>query len=308
MSIVKKTILKNVLKLRLEEFVGLLFFPPMVYFTLKAYLYFQSKGESYRIYTGALWRMIAVVVIVALLYLLAKYKPQWRIIRDGLPFGICIAIYTNLHDTVHFVNPHDIHYTLIAIDKFLFGVEPTIWAQKFYNPYLTEFFSFCYANFFVFAPLVAAVLWFQKRYKEFRYVMVTTILCFYSGYFLYVLFPAAPPRYVLINEFTKTFTGGIITRTTSEAINAVLPQTSRCAFPSLHAAVTTVSLYYSYKYLRRLFWILLPFGVGLILGTVYLRHHYVVDLLAGFVLFGLAVKFAPALEDYWERLRVRYSP
>jgi len=142
-------------------------------------------------------------------------------------------------------------------------------------------------------------------HKEFRYVMVTTILCFYSGYFLYVIFPAAPPRFVLIGEFTKTFTGGIITNASDSAINAVLPQTSRCAFPSLHSAVTTVSLVFAFRYLRRLFWILLPFAIGLILATIYLRHHYVIDLLAGFALCIITLWYAPRLENWWERTRVK---
>lgn len=298
--------IKNfILKLRLEELIALIFFPIMTYFTFKAFFYFQSIGESHNIITGAVWRWAALIAVIGLLYTVAKYKPNWRIIRDGLPFGICIAIYTNLHDTVHFVNPHDVHFSLIAIDDWLFGVQPCMWAQQFYHPVLTEFFSFCYVNFFIFAPLVAAILWFQKKYRAFRYVMITTILCFYTGYILYVLFPAAPPRYVLINEFTRTFSGGIISRSTDSAINAVLPQSSRCAFPSLHAAVTTLSLIFAYRYLRWLFWILLPFGIGLILATVYLRHHYVIDLIAGFALCFLTLWYAPKLEDWWNRKRER---
>lgn len=288
--------------------MGLLFFPWMFYFTFKAYFFFESRGESHKIFTGAVWRLIIVVAVIGILYLISRYKPNWRLLRDGLPFGLCIAIYTNMHDTVHFVNPHDVHDTLIAIDQWMFGCQPCVWAQQFYHPWLTEFFSFCYVNFFVFAPLVATILWFQKKYKKFRYVMVSTILCFYFGYFLYVVFPAAPPRFVLINEFTRTFSGGIIARASDSAINAVLPQTSRCAFPSLHSAVTTLSLIWAYKYIRWLFWILLPFGVGLILATVYLRHHYVIDLLAGFALCLFSLWYAPRLEDWWQEKRNKYAP
>ncbi|MCP4634760.1 MAG: hypothetical protein GY855_17670, partial [candidate division Zixibacteria bacterium] len=128
----KKKLLKHIFSLSLEELIGFLFFPWMVFFTFKAYFYFSSQGESHRIFTGAVWRLIVVIVVIALLYAISKYKPNWRIIRDGLPFGICIAIYTNLHDTVHFVNPNDVHYSLIAIDNWLFGVQPCIWAQQYY--------------------------------------------------------------------------------------------------------------------------------------------------------------------------------
>jgi hypothetical protein len=45
---------------------------------------------------------------------------------------------------------------------------------------------------------------------------------------------------------------------------------SRAAFPSLHAAVSFVCLYYAWRYCRWFFPILLFFVVGLIASTVYL--------------------------------------
>ena len=64
---------------------------------------------------------------------------------------------------------------------------------------------------------------------------------------------------------------------------------SRAAFPSLHAAVSLVALVYAWRYVRAWFWVLLPFCLGLWVSTIYLRHHYVVDLLAGWVLAPVAI-------------------
>ena len=41
--------------------------------------------------------------------------------------------------------------------------------------------------------------------------------------------------------------------------------------------------------MRVWFWVLLPFVLGLWVSTIYLRHHYVVDLLAGWLLAPVAV-------------------
>jgi len=43
-------------------------------------------------------------------------------------------------------------------------------------------------------------------------------------------------------------------------------------------------LFLSWRLHRRVFWGLLPFAIGLILGTMYLRYHYVVDVLAAVLL------------------------
>jgi membrane-associated phospholipid phosphatase len=287
-----------IFRLRIEEFLALLFFGPMVIVTTRAYYFFEAQGKVPRVFVGDIQRVFAVVVVVFLSLLVVKYRPSWTFLRDTLPFAYCLAIYTNLHDTIHFVNPHDIHDKLIAIDQWMFGVQPTVWAERFIHPTLTEIFSFCYMIFFVFAPLVALTLYLQGRRIEFRKTLVSVILCFYAGYILYVIFPAAPPRITLKDMFTIHFNGTPIADTALRIVN-ILPSDSRAAFPSLHSAVTLLSLLFAWKYVRWLFWIMLPFCAGLLLSTVYLHHHYVIDLLAGFVLGIAAFYFGPRIDSWW---------
>jgi membrane-associated phospholipid phosphatase len=71
--------------------------------------------------------------------------------------------------------------------------------------------------------------------------------------------------------------------------------------------VALLALLLAWRHLRWFFWVQLPFAVGLILGTVYLRHHWVVDILAGFVLTFVALWWAPRLEAWWLRMAARYS-
>ena len=44
-----------------------------------------------------------------------------------------------------------------------------------------------------------------------------------------------------------------------------------------------------------------PFVIGLWLSTLYLRHHYFVDLLAGWLLAPAAVWVAPRVDAWWAR-------
>ena len=48
---------------------------------------------------------------------LAALAAWCRALREVLPFLTCILIYTNLHDTIGFVNPHDVHHCLAALDR-----------------------------------------------------------------------------------------------------------------------------------------------------------------------------------------------
>jgi membrane-associated phospholipid phosphatase len=45
--------------------------------------------------------------------------------------------------------------------------------------------------------------------------------------------------------------------------------------------------------------VLLPFAVGLWVSTIYLRHHYAVDLLAGWALAPVGVWVAPRVDAWW---------
>jgi membrane-associated phospholipid phosphatase len=227
-------------------------------------------------------------------------------LREVLPFLICVLIYTNLHDTIGFVNPHDVHDALAALDRGLFGEVPAVWAERFVSPARTEVMQFFYVCFAWIAPSTSLVLLAQRRWREFRTATLGVIVCFYLGYVLYVIFPAAPPRLVLVYDFKRTLQGypHLFANLSARAF-ALLPVDSRAAFPSLHAAVSSLALFYAWRYVRPWFWVLLPFALGLWVSTVYLRHHYVVDLLAGWMLAPVAAWAAPHLDAWWARKQAR---
>ena len=127
------------------------------------------------------------------------------------------------------------------------------------------------------------LLWFTGKRAQARHVLLGTILCFYSGYILYVVFPAAPPRLYLesLGMFTVTLRGGPIANFQQALIEMMPNQAARAAFPSLHSAVSCLSLVYAWRHCAGYFPILLVFVIGLLTSTVYLRHHWVVDLIAG---------------------------
>ncbi len=302
---VRYRLLKPFSDLRLEEVLGLLFYIPSLLITIKANLWFYGAGMHIpRRFYGGITRLAVTLLLMAAYFYLIKKRPELKFTfytRALMPFLFCIAIYTNMHDTIGFVNSHDVHNTLIHWDKVLFGVEPTLWAQRFYHPWLTDYFSISYMNYFFIAVAVVVFLLVKKRFVEMRTVLLGTILTFYFGYFLYILFPAAPPRLTLAHEFIRNFSGGWITAAQTKLAN-LNPSSSRAAFPSLHCAVTLISLIYAYRYSKILFAVILIPGVSLVLATVYLRHHYVVDILAGFALAIVVYFIAPAIDGWWKRV------
>lgn len=252
---------------------------------------------------GGVARIAAAAVLLIALVFVVRRHPRSRAVvslREALPFVTCILIYTNLHDTIGLVNPHDVHHDLVGLDQAIFGLQPSVWAERFVGRGATELMSFFYVNFLWIAPSTSLVLLVRGRWREFREATLAVTVCFYLGYLLYILFPAAPPRLVLVYEYTKSLEGypRLFSSLEAEAFR-LLPVDSRAAFPSLHAAVSLVALVCAWRHERRLFWPLLPFVLGLWVSTIYLRHHYFVDLLAGWLLAPVALAVAPRLDRWW---------
>ena len=86
-----------------------------------------------------------------------------------------------------------------------------------------------------------------------------------------------------------------------ETLNA-LENTKTDAFPSGHTAVALMTLYYAGKFRERvLVALLIPAIAGLIVSTVYLRYHYVIDVSAGIALTALTVYLAPPVRALLSR-------
>ena len=304
--------------LRPEEGLLVIGFVASALVTIYANLDLARRGIDSRKIEGGLLRLAVVVALAALLPWLSRALQRRgrgggrglaaaEFFRTMLPFLMCIAVYTNLHDTVRYVNTHDVHAQLAAIEEWIFGGQPVVWAERYITRGRTEFFNLFYANFYLVAPSVVIVLWASGRKAEARHALLGVIVCFYTGYVLYVIFPAAPPRlyFESLGLFEVTLRGGPITSFQQALIEMMPNQAARAAFPSLHAAVSGVSLYYAWNYCRWFFPILLVFVVGLLVSTVYLRHHYVVDLVAGVLLLPWVVWITPRFERWWGHARLQ---
>jgi membrane-associated phospholipid phosphatase len=85
------------------------------------------------------------------------------------------------------------------------------------------------------------------------------------------------------------------------------------AFPSLHVGISSVALIYAYQYrnltrLNKYIWYLyIPLVTSLWFSTVYLRHHWVIDIFAGWLVALGSYVMAEKLLRTWLDLKRRFS-
>jgi membrane-associated phospholipid phosphatase len=292
--------MKQIIRLfRPEEILGLFFGAILV---ILVWVYGDYQGflqvEVIRIKAQAVAYFFLLSILVVFMRIAYGVKNILAVLRDWLPFFVCIFIYNLLHSFINVINPTDRHELLIKIDYFLFGVHPTVWLERFIHPSLTDYLSWVYLFYFLFLPYLAVVLYFKKKFFDFRNLILTSVVCFYAGYSGYLMVPALGPWITQENLYSVNLDGSV-----AEGILFPFIETSsilRDSFPSLHTAVMTIVLVFAYRYESKVFWLMLPFGLSLFISTVYLRQHYVIDLIAGWLLAALCIYLVPRFHAFWE--------
>lgn len=307
---------KFLFKLRLEEFLALVLLVPMLFFMV---IYYDKEGfresnvDRFLI-TGLVFFLFLGIIKLKDLKILLKSKiRRWvkvflEFLRETLPFAFCISIYTNMHDMVHLVNPNDVDASLIAWDEYLLGFQPAIYLESFITPELTDFMYFSYSSFLIYILMFTMYLYVRKKNVAFRETLVSIILTFYIGYVGYVIFPAVGPKFTMSHLFETSLSGSFITDRLSFLMNYEISEyTRRDCFPSLHNGVIFLILLFAFKHQKVYAFLFLPFAIALFISTLYLRYHYFVDMIAGFLLAIIVFYLGPILNNWWERKRLDFN-
>lgn len=189
------------------------------------------------------------------------------------------------------LNPEAWEWRWIAVDRWLCGGDPTVLLQPLVtsHPLAVEVLQLCYATFY-FLPI--ALLWSLLRGGRFpaywRCLRVITFV-FLLSYLAYHLFPTLPPHRFLVHE--EELRGALFADRVHRLLDVLEANRFDC-FPSGHTMLTLVTLRLAWTEARRLFWPLLVVGAPLVVATVALRYHYLIDVLVGAALVPVAMALA----------------
>ncbi len=191
--------------------------------------------------------------------------------------------FRELHYLVHSINPEDLDGLFVKWDLALFGVHPTVWLEGYMHPLLTEYLQLIYTTFYFLPILLGLLLWRNRNWAGFQAALVGVVTAFYVSYLGYFAFPALGPRFEIAHLQSRPLEGLWLTHWIRESLDK-LELLQRDAFPSGHVGISLLVLYYAWRYCRKAFAPYLVVVASLVFSTVYLRYHYVVDVLAGVLL------------------------
>lgn len=240
--------------------------------------------------------IIGIFITVNLYENRNSQKPVTKLIRYWYPLFMVLFTFKEIYFIMVTLEPFLHDELLIKIDYLIFGCNPTDALYTIATPALTEFLQIIYSIFYLMPVIFGIELYLKSRFKEYRMYMFAVMLGFFLSFIGYLLVPAVGPRFTLHNFLNINFElpGVFLTNLLRDIINygesihintanpAAIAQ--RDAFPSGHTIIILVITYLSYRYKTRSFYFYLPYSFLMIFSTVYLRYHYVIDLIAGFVI------------------------
>ena len=223
-------------------------------------------------------------------------KPWVGLGRDFAPVVVVLLVFLMLQPLVA-SNPARWDGALAAFDRRWLGPLASAWRGALGRPPIfTDGVYLAYASFYL-LPISVAVgarLWLGEA--RFERIVFTLLLGFYLSFLGYFLWPAEGPRVPEVMAAAQ-LGGGLV----SQGIRAFLhgaETTTLDAFPSGHTALSLLPALLASRPFPRLAPLLWAWALAIVFATVYISAHYVVDVVAGFLLAGLTLVLAPPLSKW----------
>jgi hypothetical protein len=264
----------------------------------------QSRGECIVRVSADLGVFLFVLTIVRLQLV------RWGAVGTALLYrvaimGTLLASFFQLREILPAVSPWAVDDRIYAFDLQVFGFEPSVWLDSFVTPRTTEWFAFFYfLYFFVLTAHVVPMIVQRDEVLLSRFAL-GILLTFMAAHLLYMAVPGWGPYWYLKGTFRHELEGGLFWRLVRETVDAGGAQ--KDIFPSLHTAAPTFLAIYSVRH-RKFFpfnytWPMIAFlATQIIIATLFLRWHYLVDVVAGLSLATVTSVVGQRVAD-WERAR-----
>jgi hypothetical protein len=214
---------------------------------------------------------------------------QAIVYRLGL-FGAVFGSFSQLQYVLPTARSTTVDAQLYAFDKAVFGVEPSEALDRFVSTGTTEWFSFFYFSyFFILAIHVFPFMLAARNVRLLSEFSLGIITLFCSAHLLYIVVPGHGPYHYLSAGFVHQLDGPLWWRLVKTTVDAVEMSARTDIFPSLHTAAPTYLALFAIRHRKtpvfRRAWIpLVLFASQIVISTMFLRWHYLIDVVVGFFL------------------------
>jgi membrane-associated phospholipid phosphatase len=184
-------------------------------------------------------------------------------------------------------------------EQSLWGLQPSIeFSKLFPQKWFSELMNFSYFFYYLLTIGLSLTIWFTRRSKlqEVIFVIFTSFIIYYL---FFAIFPVKGPQFYFTGTDAQAVTSYLFSHFVKLAQN--IGETETGAFPSSHVGMSIVFLIISWKYSRNIFWMILTPVILLWFATIYIKAHYLIDVIGGFIsapiVYWLSEKLYFKIED-----------
>jgi hypothetical protein len=214
-------------------------------------------------------------VVAPLLYRLAVY-------------GTVQISYFELRELLPVVNSTSLDAELSYIDQHILHFEPSVFMDRFVTSAATEWFAFFYFGYFaLLAVHVLPMVFFSRRLRLTAEFALGMIVVYATAHTVYMLVPGYGPVRFLADRYQHPLPPGFWLDAVLNAVQSGGAQ--KDIFPSLHTAGPVFLSLFSFRHRDKMpfkyTWPFVAFfSANIVIATMFLRWHYLIDVIAGITL------------------------
>ena len=268
-------------------------FSVLLYFAIIELVIIFTKPSLFFDWNFILTRIIFVFAFIFSLVIKNKISNNFfQLLQNILVFALMTFLYkeTAMLNTLIFPK---IDEFLSNLDQNIFKFQPSIEFSKHFNSlFFSELFYFGYFCYYLLPLVVLGILYkfLPQKIEEFGFILISSFLLYY---FIFIIIPAEGPQFYFTFPDNYIEAQGIF----GNAIKLIQKngEAPTAAFPSSHVGISWIVIFWLYQNFRKSVKYFLPFVILLMFSTVYIKAHYFVDVVAGFltapIVFFLTFKF-----------------
>jgi hypothetical protein len=240
--------------------------------------------------------------IIATVVLTLCEDRRWvPFVRAVVTMTVVFSLYTVLGKLGVVAMPYLADAALSHADNWLLGFDPSLAIQPYQTRATIEFVSFCYAAFipYIYVSLFLGCI--GKPPLERDQYLTGWIFTYAISYLGYIFVPAHGPGVFQADQYQVALDSGFFYRLVvlgNEATGGL-----QGVFPSLHVGC---SVYLCASDLRKNLLrglTYLPLIVLIYVATIFLRYHYIVDLIAGMIIPVACIFLGERAVNRWAQAR-----
>jgi PAP2 superfamily len=260
-----------------------------------------AVGSALTFISLALLGLLIVEVIA--MFVLARWEDRrWvPFVRAVLAVTVVFSLYTALGKLGVVAMPYLADAALSKVDNWLLGFDPSLAIQPYQTSGWIEFLSFAYGAFIPYIYLSIFLGCVGKPALERDQYLTGWIITYAISYLGYIFIPGHGPGVYQADQYDVVLGGGFFYRVVvlgNEATGGL-----QGVFPSLHVGC---SVYLCLSDLRKNLLrglTYLPMVILIYVATIFLRYHYIIDLIVGTIVPVVGIFLGERVITRWVQLR-----